>query len=97
MTEMQKEPPVPGEDWDCDYVQHPAPAINIEDLCLTFTFPGTENIELCRHGAKKDVTESNMKDYIRSTLNCMFNDAIKLQVNAFKKGLSNVFSISSLR
>lgn len=71
--------------------------MNIEDLCLTFTLPGTENIELVRNGHKKEVTESNMKEFVRSTLNCLFNDSVKLQVNAFRKGLNNVFKMEALK
>lgn len=84
-------------DWKCEYEVPKQNEINIEDLCLTFTLPGTENIELVKGGHKKEVTNQNMKEYVRMTLNCMFNDAVKVQVNAFRRGISNVFRLNSLK
>jgi E3 ubiquitin-protein ligase TRIP12 len=38
-----------------------------------------------------------MKEYLRLTLNCVFNDAVKLQVNAFRRGINNVFRMDALK
>ena len=38
-----------------------------------------------------------MKEYIRTTLNCIFNDSVKIQVNAFRRGICNVFRLNSLK
>jgi E3 ubiquitin-protein ligase TRIP12 len=86
-------------DFNCDFEQ-PASKENeldIEDLCLTFTLPGTENIDLVRNGHKKTVNEDNMSEYVRSTLNCLFNDAVRIQVNAFRRGINNVFKMDALK
>ena len=83
--------------WRWEFEEPKQSEINIEDLCLTFTLPGVENIELARGGHKKEVNKENMKEYVRSTLNCIFNDAVKIQVNAFRRGISNVFRLNSLK
>lgn len=84
-------------EWDCDYEKPTKSDINVEDLCLTFTLPGIENIDLVRNGHKKIVSENNMKEYLRLTLNSLFNDSIKLQVNAFRRGINNVFRMDALK
>jgi len=38
-----------------------------------------------------------MKEYVRTSLNCLFNDSVKLQVNAFRKGINSVFRIEALK
>ena len=84
-------------DWKWEYEEPKQNEFNIEDMCLTFTLPGTENIDLVRGGHKKEVNNDNAKEYIRMTLNTIFNDAVKVQVNAFRRGLSNVFRLNSLK
>jgi len=70
---------------------------SIKDLCLNFTLPGEESIELVKNGFDKSVTSKNMKEYVSTSLNCLFNDSVKLQVNAFRKGINKVFRINSLK
>ena len=69
---QEKEIGTANPDWECDWEKQQKQEVNVEDLWLTFTLPGTENIELVRNGAKKSVTESNMGEYLRSTLNSFF-------------------------
>jgi E3 ubiquitin-protein ligase TRIP12 len=52
-------------EWNCPQFEQKDHEIKVEDLCLTFTLPGSENIELTKKGAKKEVDESNMKEYVR--------------------------------
>lgn len=99
MKEFSEEfcPPDHPQNWDCPDIQHNENEINIEDLCLTFALPGTENINLVKNGHKKIVNEKGMNDYLRLILNWLFNDAVKLQVNAFRKGINNVFRMDALK
>lgn len=43
------------------------------------------------------VTDKNMKSYIQKLMGCLFNDSIKVQLEAFIRGISNVFKLSSLQ
>lgn len=95
--DYDQKPNIINTDWECEYPKPIEPEIDIEDLCLSFTLPGSENIDLVRNGYKKSVIKSNMKEYIRCSLNCLFNDSIKIQVNAFRRGINNVFRMDALK
>ena len=65
---LSKKSGVIDTSWNCEPEQE-EPELTIEDLCLNFTLPGDEGIELVENGAEKNVTSKNMKEYVRASLN----------------------------
>ena len=73
-----------------------------EDLCLTFTvtqddFGGGGEIELIPGGKDIDVTDKNKMRYIHFVAKYHMSDRIKLQSEAFRRGLGDVIEASWLR
>jgi len=68
----------------------------IEDLCLTFTLPGDDSVELKENGINVDVTLRNLSEFIDLTVNYILIDSIKPQLYAFRLGFEKVFSLTDL-
>ncbi|KAJ9614171.1 Ubiquitin fusion degradation protein 4 [Cladophialophora chaetospira] len=69
----------------------------VEDLSLDFTLPGYPDIELLPNGANVTVTLDNVQQYIDHVLDLSLGSGVRLQVEAFQSGFSQVFSYSSLK
>ncbi|GJQ15813.1 hypothetical protein GpartN1_g7604.t1 [Galdieria partita] len=67
----------------------------IEDLCLYFTVPGAENMELFPGGSRCPVTKENVKDYISLVCRYLLVDGVSRQVAAFCAGCEEVLSPTS--
>lgn len=50
----------------------------MEDLCLAFTLPGFDSIELKPNGKDEDVTLDNLQEYIDLVLHYLFHESIKI-------------------
>ena len=74
-----------------------AQGARVEDLGLTFTFPGYEEIELKMNGKNTEVTIDNLQEYIDLILHFLFHDTVKIQLQAFKKGFNMIFHIDTLK
>ncbi|XP_019852268.1 PREDICTED: E3 ubiquitin-protein ligase NEDD4-like [Amphimedon queenslandica] len=73
-----------------------------EPLCLTFTasreFLGqVEEIELKPNGGDIDVVEDNKKEYVRLLMKWRFEDRCAKQMDAIKKGISDIFPLQMLK
>ena len=68
----------------------------IEALCMDFTLPGYTDIALKDGGAEITVTAHNLKEYIDLVVQTSLVDGVKLQMEAVKKGFSEVFPIAAL-
>jgi hypothetical protein len=55
---------------------------------LTFYNPADDTIELVRDGHSISVTLENLQHYIDLVIDSTFNESIRLQIEAFKKGFS---------
>ncbi|CAF1239989.1 unnamed protein product [Adineta ricciae] len=77
--------------------------VNLEHLCLTFVFSppsntyGYQSIDLIPNGSHIDVTIDNVDQYVKSSLEFIVRDGIRRQMDAFRNGFSQVFSIEHLR
>ena len=87
--------------------------VTLEDMCLGFTVPGYEDLELkvrtfgpcgslsnlfSQSGGKNiDVTASNVEEYIELSIDAIMGRGARPAVNAFKAGFSTVFPVSDLR
>jgi E3 ubiquitin-protein ligase TRIP12 len=69
---------------------------SVEDLCLTFVYPGQEGWELRPGGADTPVTSSNLDDYIKDVVDATLGSGIAMQVQAFRTGFESIFSLSAL-
>ncbi|KAK4281445.1 hypothetical protein QN277_012938 [Acacia crassicarpa] len=69
----------------------------IEDLCLDFTLPGYPDIVLSSRTDHTAVNTRNLDDYVSLVVDATVKSGISRQVEAFKSGFNQVFSIEHLR
>lgn len=70
---------------------------SIEDLGLDLTLPGYPSIELVEHGATIDLTNENVDLYIEKVLDFTLGTGVMAQIEAFRRGFSQVFPYNSLK
>ncbi|XP_039066065.1 E3 ubiquitin-protein ligase UPL4-like isoform X1 [Hibiscus syriacus] len=68
----------------------------IEDLYLDFTLPGYPDYVLSSECNHKVVNLDNLEDYIELVVDATIHSGIARQIEAFKSGFNQVFSISHL-
>lgn len=68
----------------------------IDDLALDFTLPGYPSIELISDGANTPLTIDNVVSYIDRVVDMTVGVGVRLQVENFRLGFSEVFSYSAL-
>ncbi|KAK8561866.1 hypothetical protein V6N13_148987 [Hibiscus sabdariffa] len=71
--------------------------IKIEDLYLDFTLPGYPDYVISSECNHKVVNLDNLEDYLELVVDATVRSGIARQVEAFKSGFNQVFSISHLR
>ncbi|CAF3339147.1 unnamed protein product [Rotaria socialis] len=77
--------------------------VDIEHLCLTFVYSPPSNtyeyqsVELIPNGSHTDVTIDNIDQYINLSLQFILRDGIRRQMDAFRNGFNQVFSIHHLQ
>ncbi|KAK2455061.1 E3 ubiquitin-protein ligase UPL4 [Trifolium repens] len=69
----------------------------IEDLCLDFTLPGYPDIVLASGSDHTMVNMRNLEDYVSLIVDATVKSGISRQVEAFKSGFNQVFSIEHLQ
>lgn len=70
---------------------------SIEDYDLSFYNPADECVELVKEGQNIKVTLANLQNYIDLVLDSTFNESIRLQIQAFKKGFTQIMPIENLK
>ncbi|KAH7151710.1 hypothetical protein B0J13DRAFT_247047 [Dactylonectria estremocensis] len=70
--------------------------VKLDDLCLDFTLPGYPNIELEDNGSQKRVSIDNVESYLEKVIDMTLGSGVRLQVDAFQTGFSQVFPYSAL-
>lgn len=70
--------------------------VPIEDLGLDFVLPGT-NIELKKDGKDTPVTIDNLNEYLQLVVQFTLVDGVSTQLQAFKEGFQQFFSLSNLQ
>ncbi|KAL8393973.1 hypothetical protein RB595_003660 [Gaeumannomyces hyphopodioides] len=70
--------------------------IRIEDLSLDFTMPGQPHIELVPNGSHVNLTIENVDLYLEKVLDMTLGSGVRRQIDAFRKGFSQVFPYSAL-
>ncbi|XP_052730385.1 E3 ubiquitin-protein ligase UPL4 isoform X3 [Vigna angularis] len=70
---------------------------SIEDLCLDFTLPGYPDIVLASGTDHSMVNMRNLEDYVSCIVDATVRSGISRQVEAFKSGFNQVFSIEHLQ
>ncbi|XP_067948711.1 E3 ubiquitin-protein ligase TRIP12-like [Watersipora subatra] len=70
--------------------------LGIDNLCLDFTFPGYENIQLKRGGKDEQVTAENIDQYLELLCHWVFSEGIHRQMEALKEGFDSVFPSAQL-
>lgn len=71
--------------------------VKVEDLSLDFTLPGYPAIELIQNGANIPVTIGNVDLYVDRVVDMTLGSGVRRQVDAFRKGFSQVFPYKALR
>ena len=69
----------------------------VAELGLDFTLPGEPSIELCEGGAQRDVGIDDLEEYVQAVLDLMLRDGVRAQIDAFRKGFSEVLPAHHLR
>eukprot|EP00245_Coleochaete_scutata_P015662 TRINITY_DN706_c0_g1_i1.p1 TRINITY_DN706_c0_g1~~TRINITY_DN706_c0_g1_i1.p1 ORF type:complete len:1941 (-),score=419.45 TRINITY_DN706_c0_g1_i1:667-6414(-) len=69
----------------------------VEDMCLDFTLPGQPDFLLKEEGANVTVTLENLEEYVQLVVNATVKEGIQAQLDAFRAGFNQVFSLSSLQ
>ncbi|OAA70895.1 hect [Akanthomyces lecanii RCEF 1005] len=70
--------------------------VRLDDLCLDFTLPGYPGIELEPNGSQKRVTIDNVDAYLDKVIDMTLGSGVRVQVEAFKIGFSQVFPYDAL-
>lgn len=70
---------------------------SIEDYDLSFYNPSDETVELVKDGLNIKVTLDNLQSYIEMVLDSTFNESIRLQIQAFRKGFNMILGVENLR
>ena len=68
----------------------------VEDLCLTFVYPGEEYLEICPGGSSMTVNSENLREYINAVVDLTLGSGIYRQIEAFRTGFEAIFPIKSL-
>ncbi|CAF2541147.1 unnamed protein product [Rotaria sp. Silwood2] len=77
--------------------------VDMEHLCLTFVYSppsdtyGYRSVELIPNGSHMDVTIDNVDQYLNLSLQFILRDGIRRQMNAFRNGFNQVFSLDHLQ
>ena len=69
----------------------------IEDIGLTFTLPGYNDIELKRGGTDTIVDAKNLDEYVYLVMNRLILNGPIPYIEAFKNGFNKVFPINTLK
>ncbi|WEW58717.1 Ubiquitin fusion degradation protein 4 [Emydomyces testavorans] len=69
----------------------------IRDFGLDFTLPGYSNIQLLPDGENIPVTIENVDLYVDKVIDMTLGAGVRLQIDAFRSGFSQVFSYSALK
>ena len=70
---------------------------SIDDYDLSFYNPSYETVELVKDGLNIKVTLDNLQSYIEMVLDSTFNESIRLQIQAFRKGFNMILGVENLR
>lgn len=65
-------------------------------MCLNFTLPGFESVELEEGGRTKMVTVWNVEEYLERITALSFYETIEQQVKAFRDGFSKLIKVEAL-
>ncbi|KAG8830175.1 Ubiquitin fusion degradation protein 4 [Serendipita sp. 399] len=71
--------------------------VTLEDMCLDFTVPGYEDLELKTGGKDISVTAQNVEEYVELVIDAVIGRGARPAVKAFKEGFSTVFPVEDLR
>lgn len=69
---------------------------HIDDLSLDFTLPGYPGIELIPGGCQISVSIENVDAYVEKVVTMTLGGGVRRQVDAFRRGFSQVFPYSAL-
>lgn len=70
---------------------------SIEDYDLSFYNPADETVELVKDGFNIKVILDNLQNYIDLVIDSTFNESIRMQISAFKKGFNQILAIENLK
>lgn len=70
---------------------------DVDDMCLDFTLPGYANIHLVQNGDSVKVNAANLEEYVKLVIDFTVGRGVKKQIEAFRKGMNLVFSVSDLK
>ncbi|KAK1862689.1 hypothetical protein I4F81_005257 [Pyropia yezoensis] len=68
----------------------------IASLCLSFTVPGADDLELVPNGAQVEVGAHNVLAYVTAVVRTVLVDGVRRQVGAFLGGYAEVLDVASL-
>ncbi|KAI9140733.1 hypothetical protein BKA69DRAFT_1078472 [Paraphysoderma sedebokerense] len=71
--------------------------VAVDDLCLDFTLPGYNEVELKPKGSEISVTIFNIEEYIQGVINTTVGTGVQKQFKSFKEGFNLVFPVDDLK
>ena len=66
----------------------------VEQLCLDFTLPGYDNIDIVEDGSSVDVSVANLEKYVEGVCKTMIEETLENVVPSIMKGLSTCIDVS---
>lgn len=69
----------------------------IEDLCLNFTVPGIDSLELVENGSSISVTDENVFEYVQLVTRALLVETVQESIGCLVSGLSDVINPKCLR
>lgn len=70
---------------------------DVAGLCLSYTLPGHDSIELVPKGSEKEVNGDNLEDYVSRVVTQVLFAGVRRQTESFLCGFSEVLDLRSLR
>lgn len=65
----------------------------IEQLCLNFTVPGFDDVEVMKNGSSVEVTIMNLEEYVRGVCRVMVDETLSNVMPSITEGLSGIVDV----
>ncbi|XP_055334897.1 E3 ubiquitin-protein ligase TRIP12-like [Paramacrobiotus metropolitanus] len=69
---------------------------SVDDLCLHFTLPGYDDIELCRGGRDKAVSLENLEQYVNLVVYWYLREGVCRQMEAFRDAFNAIIPLKHI-
>ncbi|KAG8827658.1 Ubiquitin fusion degradation protein 4 [Serendipita sp. 401] len=96
-TVVQEDPSLTTEEKKDRISRLQVNGVTLDDMCLDFTVPGYDDLELKQSGKDISVTAQNVEEYVDLVIDAMIGRGARPAFKAFRAGFSTVFPVEDLR